>query len=112
LHVFPYSKRPGTAAFSLSDHVPENIKKERARILREIDEEKRASFSSRFVGKRLSVLVEGKKDRKSGLMKGFSDNYIPILIEEANQSMTNCIVEVEGTETFDKKLKGKIVSHE
>ncbi|MBN2179286.1 MAG: tRNA (N(6)-L-threonylcarbamoyladenosine(37)-C(2))-methylthiotransferase MtaB, partial [Deltaproteobacteria bacterium] len=29
LHVFPYSKRPGTAAFSLSDHVPENIKKER-----------------------------------------------------------------------------------
>jgi threonylcarbamoyladenosine tRNA methylthiotransferase MtaB len=82
------------------------------RILREIDEEKRASFSSRFIGKRLSVLVEGKKDRKSGLMKGFSDNYIPILIEEANQSMTNCIVEVEGTETFDKKLKGKIVSHE
>jgi threonylcarbamoyladenosine tRNA methylthiotransferase MtaB len=112
LHVFPYSKRPGTAAFSLSGHVPENIKKERARILREIDEEKRASFSSRFIGKRLSVLVEGKKDRKSGLMKGFSDNYIPILIEEANQSMTNCIVEVEGTETLDKKLKGKIVSHE
>lgn len=112
LHVFPYSKRPGTAAFSLSDHVPENIKRERARILREIDEEKRRAFSSRFIGKRLSVLVEGKRDGRSNLMKGFSDNYIPILIEEAKPSMTNCIIEVEGTETFEEKLKGKIVSHE
>jgi threonylcarbamoyladenosine tRNA methylthiotransferase MtaB len=112
LHVFPYSKRPGTAAFSLSGHVPEDIKKGRARILREIDHEKRLSFSSRFIGKRLSVLVEGKKDRGSGFMKGFSDNYIPILIEEANPSMTNCIVEVEGTEIFEKSLKGKIVSNE
>jgi len=112
LHVFPYSKRPGTAAYSLSGHVPENIKGERARILRNIGREKRVSFSSRFIGKRLSVLVEGKRDRGSGLMKGFSDNYIPILIEEANQSMTNRIVEVEGTETFEEKLKGKIVSYE
>jgi threonylcarbamoyladenosine tRNA methylthiotransferase MtaB len=112
LHVFPYSKRPGTAAFSLSDHVPENIKRERAQSLRKIGEEKRASFSSRFIGKRLSVLVEGKADRRSGLMKGFSDNYIPVLIEGANQSMTNCIVEAEGTETFKEIIKGKIVSYE
>jgi len=112
LHVFPYSKRPGTAAFSLSTHVPEKIKKERARTLRAIDEEKRLSFNSRFIGKRLSVLVEGTKDRGSGLMKGFSGNYIPMLIEEANPSMTNCIIEVEGTETFERKLKGKIIGHE
>ena len=112
LHVFPYSKRPGTAAFSLSGHVPENIKKERAQILRKIDSEKRISFGSRFIGKRLKVLVEGKRDRGSDLMKGFSDNYIPILIEDANPSMTNCIVEIEGTEIFEKKLKGKIISHE
>jgi threonylcarbamoyladenosine tRNA methylthiotransferase MtaB len=111
LHVFPYSKRSGTAAFSLSCHVPENIKGERARILRNIGREKRQSFSRRFIGKRLSVLVEGKRDRGSGHMKGFSDNYISILVEDVNQSLTNRIVEVEGTETVGEKLKGKIVSH-
>jgi threonylcarbamoyladenosine tRNA methylthiotransferase MtaB len=111
LHVFPYSKRSGTAAFSLSGHIPEHIKKERARTLREIDKEKRSSFGSRFIGKRLKVLVEGKRDRVSGLMKGFSGNYIPILIEDANPSMTNYIVEIEGTEIYEKKLKGKIVNN-
>ncbi len=112
LHVFPYSRRPGTAAFSLPGHVPENIKRERAHILRKTGREKRVLFNSHFIEKRLSVLVEGKRDRGSGLMKGFSDNYIPFLIEDAIPSMTNCIVKVEGTETLEEMLKGKIITDE
>ena len=37
IHVFPYSKREGTKAASMDGHLPNSIKKERARRLIEID---------------------------------------------------------------------------
>ena len=36
LHVFPFSPRPGTPAFRMTGKVPGNIKKERAKIIRDI----------------------------------------------------------------------------
>ena len=39
IHVFPFSKREGTKAASMDGHLPNNIKKERARRLIEIDNE-------------------------------------------------------------------------
>lgn len=111
LHVFPYSKRPGTPASGLSDQVTETIKKERARILRHLGEEKRTSFNRRFIGKNLSVLVE-VQDKDSGLMKGFSDNYISILVANVDKSMKNRIVKVKATDMAGGKLRGKMVSDE
>lgn len=108
LHVFPYSMRPTTCASAFSGHIPDNIKKERAKILREIGREKRTAFNRRFVGKRLSVLVEGKNDRETGSMKGYSDNYIPMILEEADEYPANSIAEVKGIRTDGVKLRGKI----
>ena len=36
LHVFPYSRRPGTPAAAMSGQVPEGEKKRRTRILRRV----------------------------------------------------------------------------
>jgi threonylcarbamoyladenosine tRNA methylthiotransferase MtaB len=80
LHVFPYSKRPGTAASSFAGHVREEVKKARAAELRTLSVEKRTAFAVKFIGKPLSVLVEGKKDGETGLLRGFSGNYIPCLV--------------------------------
>ncbi|NPB07422.1 MAG: tRNA (N(6)-L-threonylcarbamoyladenosine(37)-C(2))-methylthiotransferase MtaB [Aquificae bacterium] len=44
MHVFPYSDRPNTKALRLGPKVPERIKKERVRLLKELDEEKRRAF--------------------------------------------------------------------
>lgn len=82
LHVFPYSKRPGTEALALAGHVPEEVKKERAAELRSLSVEKRVSFAAEYVGKPLSVLVEGKRDEKTGWLRGFSGNYIPCLVRD------------------------------
>ncbi len=81
LHVFPYSERPGTKAQKLYPKVPEKIKKERASILRNLSSKKKEEFALRFLGKKLDVLVEKTKDKKTGLMKGFSKNYLPVLLE-------------------------------
>jgi threonylcarbamoyladenosine tRNA methylthiotransferase MtaB len=79
LHVFPYSARKGTDSFTMKDHVPEPVKKERVRKLRSLDAEMRLAFYKRFLGSVLSIIPEGKLYR--GLfMKGFSGNYIPVCI--------------------------------
>ncbi|MDL2307390.1 radical SAM protein [Desulfovibrio sp. OttesenSCG-928-C06] len=43
-HVFPYSKRPGTAAAKLPDQIPQEVKKERAARLRELIRLKKLDF--------------------------------------------------------------------
>ncbi len=79
LHVFPFSPRPGTAAFDFRDRVPAAVVKERCRRLRRIGREKRGHFYRRFVGRRLSVVVETRRDPATGLLKGVSSNYLPVL---------------------------------
>lgn len=94
LHVFPYSKRPGTQSEALPDQVKEDVKKKRGKTLRMLGRKKRTAFAERFVGKRLSVLVEDKKDRDTDLLKGFSGNYIPVLITNGNPSLVNNVIDV------------------
>jgi tRNA A37 methylthiotransferase MiaB len=54
----------------------------------------------------LKVLVESKGDRESGLLKGFSTNYIPVLLPGGEELM-NQEVEAEVTEVRDGKVFGK-----
>ena len=79
-HVFPYSLRRGTAATMLPEPVPAAEKKRRARLMRALGERKKQEFCAGFAGKRVSVLVEGKFDKTSGLQRGFSRNYLPVLV--------------------------------
>jgi len=111
LHVFPYSKRPGTEASTLPDHVQESLKKERGKILRDIGKRKRIEYNRRFIGKELSVLVENTKDRETGSMKGFSDNYIPVLIPDINLSMANHILGVTAQSLMGGKIVGRKITN-
>ncbi len=112
LHVFPYSQRPGTAASSFSGQVVKSVKKERAALLRKTGKRKRMEFNSAFTGKKLSVLVEESPDKETGYVKGFSDNYVPVLIPGDNMSLVNHIVQVTGDHMFKEKVIGRITADE
>ncbi len=84
-HVFSYSVRPGTPAALMKDQVPEPVKKERSEILRDLGREKNLAFTKQFLEKELSVVVEDKKDTKSGLLSGLSDNYIRVGLKGAKK---------------------------
>ena len=45
-----------------------------------MSEKKRLAFYNHHIGTRRDVLIENERDR-SGLLKGFTDNYIPVLID-------------------------------
>ncbi|MBO4232105.1 MAG: tRNA (N(6)-L-threonylcarbamoyladenosine(37)-C(2))-methylthiotransferase MtaB, partial [Bacteroidales bacterium] len=95
LHVFTYSRRPGTPAYSMKEQVPEPVKRQRTNRLLELSEEKKKIFYTQHLGKARPVLWES--DKKSGLMFGFTDNYIKVKKPFDTESI-NEITEFELTE--------------
>jgi threonylcarbamoyladenosine tRNA methylthiotransferase MtaB len=81
LHVFPFSTRKGTAAECLPDHLSPETKKRRCRYLRKLGEIKKMRFYEKHIGSTWEVLIEGKRDRTTGLLKGLTSNYVPVLLE-------------------------------
>ena len=95
-HVFPYSVRSGTAAASLSGHVLPAVKKERAKKLRELGLAKKRAFARRFIGRRLSVLIESAG--KDGLLTGYSRNYLSVGVAGPAAINRETQVEIAGFE--------------
>ncbi|MCL1902320.1 MAG: tRNA (N6-isopentenyl adenosine(37)-C2)-methylthiotransferase MiaB [Alphaproteobacteria bacterium] len=58
-YSFKYSPRPHTAAAIMRDQIPENIKKERLKILDDILTENNRAFNESCVGQTMSCLIEG-----------------------------------------------------
>ena len=87
LHVFPFSARPGTAAFGFGDRVPAEHVRTRCSRLRQLGGRKRLAFHRRFIGRTVPVLVEGRRDPQTGLLKGVSSNYLPVLFEGGDERM-------------------------
>ncbi len=94
LHVFPFSPRPGTPAFHFSDRVSEKAVKARTHALRQLGQQKHQAFQQANLGRGHDVLVEHRRDRNTGLLKGISANYLTILIE-GDERLMNRIVAVE-----------------
>ena len=79
LHVFPYSARKGTAAAEFPDQVSHRVIKERAQGLRELGQIKREAFYRSCVGKIFSVLVESWESETEYMVRGLSENYLPVI---------------------------------
>ena len=89
LHVFPYSRRPGTPAASLPGQVPGNVSRLRAEQLRRLATEKYRQFAENFLGQELEVVVESGS--RGGLLKGISGNYLEIHFPGAASLAGQCV---------------------
>ena len=100
LHIFPFSPRPGTPAAAMGDQISPTLISQRCRLLRELDKSKRLTFLNRFLGKVRPVLVENRRDAATGLPCGFSDNYLPVLVQAdtplENQNVLARLDRIEG----------------
>ena len=76
IHVFPYSRRPGTVAASWKDQVRDSVKTERVARLEELCGKLHSDFIEKNRGRHSQVLWES--DNKNGMMGGFTGNYIRI----------------------------------
>ena len=92
LHVFPYSRRPGTKAADLPGQVPANLVKKRAEELRKLASTKKQDYLNKQKDKKLLVLVQGY-DAEKGLCRGLSRNYVTVSFP-GSRDMRNREVEV------------------
>lgn len=73
LHIFPYSRRPHTKAYTLPD-LPLKLKRERERIINNLFKEVASRFVTReLINKPQKVLVE---EEKNGEFTGYTPGYI------------------------------------
>lgn len=79
IHVFPYSKRTGTAASRMPEEVPESIRKDRSRRLIKLSEELEKEYYDSYKGKYLDVLIEENHDGKA---IGHTSNYLRVELPE------------------------------
>lgn len=81
MHVFPYSRRPGTSAHLLKQHVPDPEKKERVHALLNLAAESGAAYRRGQIGTRQAVLFESEVQGGAGRWwEGLTDTYVRVRV--------------------------------
>jgi len=104
MHVFPFSRRPGTRAADMPLQVAPNIKRERARAASAMAREMALSFRVRQIGKTTGVLFERKR---GGMWTGHSSNYLEVMVKDGGKK--NALRTVRITSVEDGRVRGEII---
>ena len=87
VHVFRYSRRPGTLAAQFPAQVSPQAKEARSIAMRQVSSFAAERFLQRFLGRRLPVLWETQEGQAEAqgqsLWSGLTDNYIRVFAESA-----------------------------
>lgn len=81
IHVFPYSVRPKTVAATMPCQVEQSEKHRRMQLVKDLSEKKHVEFLRKNIEAEYFVTVEKNPDRKTGLYKAVTPNYIKVLFE-------------------------------
>ena len=101
LHVFPYSKRNGTAS-AVMPQIDEEEKRKRVHVLLELSEVLEHDYEEKFIGKELEVITEEYTDNYT---TGFTSNYLKVYLKgelKLNQ-VYKCVI--------DKLENNKVYGH-
>lgn len=108
MHIFPYSKRPGTPAAAMPDQVPRAVKEERARRAAEIAAGMEQAYLAQFAGQREEVLFE---EEREGLWRGHTTRYCEVRVR-SGEDLHNQLRQVSVTGVGDGYLEGEILNFE
>lgn len=103
-HIFPYSRREGTKAAAWTEQLTEAVKKERVRIMLELDARKRREYLESFLGRETEILIEERLEGGSpGQWTGHTREYQRAVIRaEGNleNSLVKCTVQAVDDRDF------------
>ena len=81
IHVFPFSARPGTAAWDMRPKIPERVTGERTRELRQASSRFHEEYFQRWLNRKVYVLLEERKTLENrDYWEGTSENYLKVRI--------------------------------
>ena len=105
MHIFPYSKRPGTPAAKLPGQVLNAVKEERAHRAAQIARTMQDAYLDRWVGETVPVLFEEERD---GLWRGHTTRYCEVTVQSP-QPLHNQLRQVRLTGRDGGALQGVLV---
>ena len=104
MHIFPYSRRPGTPAAAMEGQIQKSVQEERARRAAAAADEMEQDYLTRLIGSTLPVLFE---EEKGGLWQGHAPNYVAVRAE--GHDLHNCLCPVRITAVSGNNLKGALL---
>ena len=106
MHIFPYSRRPGTPAAAMPGQVPKAAKEERAGRAAEIAAGMEQDYLSRFAGQTMEVLFEEERD---GLWRGHTTRYCEVRVR-SGENLHNQLRQVSVTGVGEGYLEGELLN--
>jgi threonylcarbamoyladenosine tRNA methylthiotransferase MtaB len=101
IHVFPFSPRPGTAAFTMKPVVPQRIARERVTILTEIARANRAAYGEYWKGRTVEAILEASDHV-------LTENYLRLKVKNLPPELERGnLVQVRITDVFSVSEDGE-----
>ena len=104
MHIFPYSRRPGTPADKMPGQLGNAVKESRSRAAIAVAEEMSAAYRRNLLGTRVEVLFE---EMDGSFYTGHTPNYIKVYAE--GEHLHNTVREVIVTELYQDGVLGRLV---
>ena len=104
MHIFPYSRRPGTPADKMPGQCTRAVKEKRAHEAQKVCDEMHREFLEASIGQILPVLFETGED---GYFTGHSDTYVLVKVKGDNLRGKTLNVKITGVE--GEQLTGEIL---
>jgi threonylcarbamoyladenosine tRNA methylthiotransferase MtaB len=108
IHVFPFSRRPETAAASMPEQIEDRVKQERNQRMLDLSRSSRHSFCEQFLGQSMPILWEKETSPGSGIYSGLTGNYIRVFAH-SEKSLNNEITPVKLVEFHNQGIWGETV---
>ena len=104
MHIFPYSRRPGTPADKMPGQHPNAVKEARSREAISVAQEMNEAYRQALVGQTLDILFE---EPEAGFFTGHAPNYVKVYAQGEN--LHNQVRPVRITGLFREGLLGQIL---
>ena len=105
MHIFPYSRRPGTPAAKMPGQISNGVKEERAQRAAQVAGEMERAYLESLVGQTMPVLFEEMRD---GLWQGHTTRYTQAAVL-SEEDLHNQVRLVRFTQLQNQTLLGRLV---
>ena len=107
VHVFAYSRRPGTVAYSAPDQLTKEVKDRRSKAMIEVTLGTMREFFQRQVDQTAGVLFE--RECAPGVYEGYTENYTPVTVS-SEKPLHGQILPVRITSAGEDGCPGELLS--
>lgn len=106
-HVFNFSRRPGTVAFTMPEQVPADVRKRRSVKLRKLGNSKRRAFMKSIIGTRENAIIQGGESAFSRFSRALTGNYCEVLVR-CSSRLSGKLVPITVTHYSSGRLYGNV----